>query len=282
MIEHASLGILCRFHSATFGIASWVDNLYALGGSADEAVRSLERFESLLKCRWRQRIKPKSCFVFSQRRREQGTDCRGYVWSSPFCVLGCKIGPSGHCWIDFEEASAAVWRRMWAGPRSKAARKLPLRLKIRDIERCCWPSLFYRCSWWPISTTMLGKLESLQNAVVACVLRIPMQAGEEAGEFHRRRGREARRCIKRSDSWRLKVCRRTSSWKDHLERGHVWSWAVEISACRDDLWLQSQRMLNSSASMFAGVLGCRDSPGRPFTRWQESMYLVAAELAKPF
>ena len=164
-------------------------------------------------------------------------------------------------------------------PRAELPERSFLKIKILDVERCCWPSLSYRCSWWAVSRTMLSEIESLQNSIVSCLLRLPREPGEDVANYHRRRGREARKFVQSSKCWRRKVCDRIQSWSAHVDRAHCWSWAVEIAKCRDNFWLQSQRKVMQSISVFAGALGCRDAPGRPYCRWQESLDLVRAELS---
>ena len=217
--------------------------------------------------------------VFSQRQSEAFLDCRAYKWTEPFTVLGCRIGTSGNAWCDFDAASAAIWRRMWAGSKSRAARNVPLKIKILDVERCCWPSLSFRCSWWAVSRTLLSEIESLQNSIVSCLLRLPIEPGEDRANYHRRRGREALKFVQNSKCWKRKVCERIRSWSEHVDRAHFWSWAIEIAKCRDNLWLRGQRKVMHSISVFAGSLGTRDSPGRPYCRWQEALDLVHAELS---
>ena len=278
MIAHARLRDCFNFHGFRFGLASWVDNMYSLGRSASEAVEKLEVFEVLLQGRWRLCFKDVSRQVFSMRNSEQDKDCRAYKWSSPFKVLGCSVGRAGTAWPDFDEAYLAVWRRLWAGAKSRNASKLQFDLKLKEISRVCWPSIGYRCSWWPVGSTLLGRVESLQNSIVACLLRLPPEAGESADSYVRRRGREARKIVRSSECWRLKVCERVVSWHEHVERGHVFSWAVEVQKCRGSTWLQGQRLLNNSFSAFAGILSLRANPGRPHVRWDEGVATAKLEL----
>ena len=213
------------------------------------------------------------------RRSDRKQSCRGYSWSSPLKVLGCKIGSSGCAMDDFEEASAAVYRRLWAGAKSRAASKLPLFLKLKEVSRVCWPSVGYRCSWWPLSETMLSEIGALQNAVVACLIRLPRDPFEETEEYCRRRAREARRVVGQSSCWMRQAANRVISWEDHMQRAHTWTWATEVRECRDSLWLQSRRMINNSASAFAGILLSRPERGRPRVRWEEGLLVARAAIA---
>ena len=187
---------------------------------------------------------------------------------------------SGCAFPDFEQAKSAVWRRLYSGAKSRAASDLPLYLKLRDVARVCWPSISYRCSWWPLGESLLSDIGILQKQVVASLIKLPKESWETPEAYCMRRGREAARHIDRSNCWMLKACSRVQSWDAHVIRGHFWSWAVEARPCRDSVWLQSRRLFNRSKSAFAGLLLSRARRGRPRVRWEEGLAHAAAFKAK--
>ena len=131
-----------------FQLATWVDNIYSLGGNPGEACQRLEVFGRYLAERWRLDIKPSSMIVYSDKKRYKGKDFGEYSWASPFTVLGCKVGTGGNPWSDFDQAELVIWKRFWMGAGSKVRKSLPLRARVRDLEIGCWPVLSFRCPWW--------------------------------------------------------------------------------------------------------------------------------------
>ena len=126
--------------------------------------------------------------IVSSSRSSLGCGCGGFSWQYPFQVLDAQVGPCGSAQSDFEAANRAAWARLWAGAGSKKARGLPLFLKIRDVERCCFPAVSGRCSWWPIGATLASEIVMLHRAVIVSLLRVPREAGEDDSSYARRRG----------------------------------------------------------------------------------------------
>ena len=193
MRQCSQLVQLFVFSGHVFQISSWIDNLYALGSSSSDACSRLESFEEVLRARWRLEFKASSQKVCCARRADRNLSCRAFVWQLPFVVLGSLIGPCCSAWADFKAAEQSAWRRLWAGAASKSARGLHVDLKVADIQRCCWPSLGYRCSWWPMGSTLASLIRALQRALVATILRLPREQWETDEHVARRRGREAGR-----------------------------------------------------------------------------------------
>ena len=98
--------------------------------------------EVLLVRRWKLDFKRSSMKVYSGRRSEKYCNCRAFEWQMPFLVLGSLIGPEGSAAFDFEAASLAAWKRLWAGAASVRARGLSVKTKCIDIQRVCWPAVY--------------------------------------------------------------------------------------------------------------------------------------------
>ena len=209
--------------------------------------------------------------ICSSKKAERGKDMLEFRWMMPFEVLGCAVGPCGSAWEDFKKAELAVWKRCWCGAGSRKSRSLPLNVKLIDVERCCWPAVSYRCSWWPIGSTLSSRIAALQRSVIASILKIPREVGETDESYACRRGREAAKHACLLGPWEVRAAGRVVDWTEHLERHHVRSWAAELYAFQGSKWLQLRRAAQSSASVFAGMLGLREWPGRPRVRFDEGV-----------
>ena len=102
----------------------------------------------------------------------------------------------------------------------------------------------------------------MQRAIVASVLRIPKETGEQPDVYARRRCRAASVFCAQVGEWDLLAADRIVSWHGHMVRNHSYSWANELIQVQDSQWMQARRLFMRSTSAFAGILGLREAPGR--------------------
>ena len=69
---------------------------------------------------------------------------------------------------------------------------------------------------------------ALQRAIVASILRVPKDVGEEAETYARRRCRVAGVFCLDVGEWSKLVAERIVSWHGHMQRNHAYSWANEL------------------------------------------------------
>ena len=136
-------------------------------------------------------------------------------------------------------------------------------------------------AWWLLGSTLGSKLLAVQRAVISSVLRLPRETGEEDVVYACRRGREAGRHVSRVGAWDVRAARRIVEWAEHLQRGHVSSWAVSIFPFQCSKWLQVRRAAQNSISIFAGVLGLRQIAGRPRIWFEEGLSYAKDRIAEP-
>ena len=122
-----------------------------------------------------------------------------------------------------------------------------------------------------MGSTLASILQGLQRSLISAVMRLPRDRGEDDLSFWRRRGREAARHAVRVGLWDKRAAVRILSWAGHMQRGHAPSWAVQILPVQCSRWLQVKRAAAKSLSVFAGILGSRESPGRPPIRFEEGV-----------
>ena len=113
--------------------------------------------------------------------------------------------------------------------------------------------------------------------MVASTLRLPFEAGEDAGDYVRRRGRIARKLCREMGSWSAHWFERARRWDDHLSRRrNADTWAAKLREYRGKHWLMDRRALfappgSSQVSVRAGRTGTRALPGKVHMRWHDGI-----------
>ena len=261
---------LCVAKTPMF-FATWVDNIYCLGPTGRAAVVSMLRFQEELARSWRLEFKDGSRSWLSADPDEEGQSAiADFVYEDPFVVLGHQIQSSGAHACPLEKGLRAAWRRVWAGPAARIAKKVPLAFKLKDMDRCAWPSLAFRSTAWSITATTLNRVAAEQRAMVAAVLRVPRLDEEDDATYVKRRAKLAAGHCDAMGAWDVRIARRTLEWHAHLLRGSS-PWASELVVVANELWLQSQRRVVKSASVHAGRLGTRTVRGQPAQRWHQAV-----------
>ena len=163
-----------------------------------------------------------------------------------------------------------MWRAFWANCAMHRLRDVPLRQRLRMLDRSVLPVFDYRCSRWPPAATLEGRIDTCQRRMVSLLMRVPRQAGEEAPAFFRRRAREAKDLCRQRRWWSHRHCTRVLSWREHLERPrNRRSWAAQLLHWQGERWLQNRRTQLNSYSVHAGRTDTRLAARRPRQRWHD-------------
>ena len=117
--------------------------------------------------------------------------------------------------------------------------------------------------------TLQGKIQALQRAIIAAMMRIPRIDCEDSENYLRRRGREARSHAVRVGEWGSRVAARVVSWDEHVGRGHVDSWAVQLRDSKLNRWA----VFRLAAEQTYSVLVCREYSGGPHIRLEDGVRL---------
>ena len=132
-----------------FSFATWVDNVYAISHSAEAAVQNICIFGRHLQSRWKLKLKPGSLKLISAAGpRSLSAKYKDFVWQEPLVVLGHCVERDGRFRSDYIEAVSCAWVRYYVGAGSKRGRRLPCRLRLRDVGQTVWPALNCRTAWW--------------------------------------------------------------------------------------------------------------------------------------
>ena len=263
MLPFPPAGSLLKF-------AVWVDNVYSMSESVQGAVSNLKVLERVLVNGWRLQLKPDSKLVIDalSKSRAGWIDNAGWQWKDPFPVLGHMLDSHGSAAADLAAAETACWLRFWMGAGSRRARRLPLSLLMKELERVCWPAWSFRSHWWPMTQSIVAAADRCQRTMLLTFLRMPKEKDEDVSEYAKRRHREASRLLHRDEKWGRRCLQRTVTWNEHILRNHAGAWYGPILSRRKNLSLLARRVWNGSASMFAGYLGLRLEAGRPRRRWE--------------
>ena len=119
-----------------------------------------------------------------------------------------------------------------------------------------------------------------QQKMIASIVRLPQVPGEEAKDYVRRRGREARKTRAEQGMWSKHWFGRAVSWDDHLARPRNFnSWPAQLRDYRGKEWLMERRASfaasassrGSTASILAGRTGTRSARGKVHVRWHDGI-----------
>ena len=154
-------------------------------------------------------------------------------------------------------AERAARARYYSGAASRRARNLPLSLRLRDLNAVCRPAFSCRCGWWQFSETLATRVGRFQRKPIGGLMRLQLQPGETWAKFRMRRGQAASAHVRQMGSWPVMVAQRVVSWSDHVNRNHNASWPGFLVKFMGSRWFQARRLMNGSASVFAGRTATR-------------------------
>ena len=150
--------------------------------------------------------------------------------------------------------------------KSVKAKKLTIGANLRLLNRAVLPVLRHRCSRWPGNRATFDEIRSVQRKMVAAIVRLPAEPGEDAVTYVRRRNAAMTNLISRDASWNLDYCNRLAAWDAHLHRPrNKHSWPSKMVGFQASEWLEAHRAMRHCGT------GTRVSRGGPATRWHEGI-----------
>ena len=264
----------------TIALATYVDNIFSTGHSAEDAFSILQDCEHHLALSWNLQI---------------GDDSKAFM-----CALGCPT-PSyqtrdwahfhgdtftalGHTLADNGRIAPCFLSNMWKafyGNFGKSMRKAPLETKLGQLKKCVLPIASYRMSRWPYQLQAAKRLDRTQTKMIRILMRNKMQAHEDPADYMRRSNRvaaaKAKECGRWSDKWKHQV----TLWDAHLKRDRNQnSWAAKLLKYHDASWLQEQRVIHAVgewSSVIAGRTGTRAQPGIVHKRWHDGVQTASCQ-----
>ena len=255
-------------------ICTYVDNLFSASKTLDGAISILEDFETHLNEKWDLRIKQNSraCMVAAGALPLQSEK---WPCVNQFNALGHLLTMNGSirpCWL---RTKRSMWKAFWGNPGSLQARHLCVSVRLKLLDRAVAPALDYRSSRWPPQKMIAQELDAAHKKMVATVLRVPRQLGEEAPDYVKRRGRLAACACQKSGKWSQRWFKRATN--EHLERPRNGnSWPAKLLHHMDRDWFRQRRFSllpaqSQNGSCLAGRTNTRAFQGRVHSRWHDGI-----------
>ena len=175
-----------------------------------------------------------------------------------------------------------MWKAFWANPGSEAAKHISIPRKLQLLTCAVQPQLAFRCSRWPPQQQIAAEVDTLQQKMIASMLRLPRVEGEEPEHYVRRRGRIARGHCQKQGFWSAQWFARAIAWDDHLARAHNANiWSAAMRDFRGKAWLMEQRAAFApagSSALQAGRTGTRAIHGKVQMRWHDGVDYAKSRL----
>ena len=261
--------------SCVVTFASWVDNYYAFGYSASNAIAIAESFERALWDRWGLRVKPISRSLLTTDHEADDFDSEKWPLLDVADILGHLVSSSSSAWPCFQRTKKQMWSAFWANCVGKQARGLSVTQRCRMMNRSVRPLLTFRNTRWPWTASLADAQSKLQRRMLRQFLPIERLPCESLEVFSIRRMRAAASLARQQGDWGVEHAKRVCTWSDHLERARNHSsLASLLYRWHSAEWLEERR-LNPD---LGGPLrpGTRSQSGFVRARWDESVIKARA------
>ena len=271
-----------RTDSSALALATYVDNIFSTGRSADDAVAILKDCELQLAHHWALVIGSDSK-SFMAALGAQPPDDQTVEWAhhsgDTFEALGHILASNGSIQPCLSSTIGKMWRAFYGNFR-RSIKQASTTEKLKLLNRAVLPVASCRMSRWPYQKQAAKRLNSTQNRMVGIALNLKMQHGEDVASFVRRRNRISAQHSKAMGTWSGVWRKRVTDWNDHLNRDrNASSWAAKTLHYHGKHWLQEQRILHAIGewgSMLAGRTCTRAFPGIVHKRWHDGVDLAKA------
>ena len=120
----------------------------------------------------------------------------------------------------------------------------------------------------------LKTIAALERDMLASLMRLYPDAGEDEAVFACRKHRELSKLIPFEKSWAAKVCKAVLSYEKHVQRNHSNAWCASLSAATPDFTKSLRKQLKGKVASIAGALFGRQEPNRPRFAHKEGLELA--------
>ena len=256
-----------RANGVSFSLGTFVDNLFSTGRDPESAVAVIEDAAHYLHREWELDIGDGSRMVLPAAGCDVSSfDITSWELMYDMRCLGQRLSNTSTIAADFAETSAKLWGSFYANARPSLL-KSPLASRMRFLETCVKTVASFRWSRWPFQATYANRLNGIQNHMMARLLQITPDSGEDIDTYFSRRRRLSAQMSRRQGKWSVAWAKSCVTWEAHVLRGHdPGSWAKRIYEWHGQQWLQEQRLQQGRRGT-----GTRAGPGRPATRYHEGV-----------
>ena len=256
---------------------AWVDNYYTFGNSFHSSISIAQSFEQALGERWGLSIKPSSRSVLSPMLPATAWDSSKWHALSAAEVLGHLVSADTSPWPRWRKTEKAMWCAFWSNCVGPQCKDLSLAERLRMLDRCVRPVLFFRCTRWAWTTTLSQAQDRLQRRMLSQFFRIERLPLEDADKYHRRRMRAISNLARQHGTWGQSHAQRVVSWAAHLERPrNSKSPAAIFHAWHGSSWLDCRRRDPDVGGV--GRPGTRSASGPVVARWEDGVINARMEL----
>jgi len=156
----------------TLALATYVDNIFCTGHSAEDAVSILQDCEQYLFHSWNLVIGADSK-SFMCARGCKPPDGLSMAWANThgdtFAALGHVLADNGRIAQCLSKTLSNMWRSFY-GNFGKRMRKAPLKTKLGQLQRCLLPIAAYRMSRWPFQAYAAKRIDRTQTKMVRILM----------------------------------------------------------------------------------------------------------------
>ena len=262
----------------TLTVATYVDNLFALGRDADAAIDICNDFGKHLAADWGQKIKPSSKQLLVPKGGQLPKDAAGWEICTCFNVLGNSVQHNAETDKSWETTKSAVRRAWFATVKKEGARELSLAANLRLMNTTIKPLVMFKTTGMPFGKTRADQISRLQRSLVQQVLKLPRLDEEEAAAYQKRKHTATTAALKTTTDWRQATASRTLQWHEHNTRNNGNRlWAAELIKVTTAAELAEVRKRRQEHGLPG--LGRRAWPGHVATRWEQSVVNASATVA---
>ena len=207
-------------------LASYVDNVVALGKSAKDAVSLIQHFEAEINNTWRQKIKDGSKeLVVARGGTIKGINISDWKLEPNFQILGIIVqdnGETDQTWQLVRSAAFAIYFKI---ARITDWTSLALPHRLRELDTHILPFLSYKLASTPLTATRIYQIQKLQRAMVLGALRLKLPQELSTLERQKRRHAAASNWIFQQP-WHAKISALHLNYDSHIRRSawrHNWA-----------------------------------------------------------
>ena len=229
------------------GIASFVDNLFAFGPTASNAIRILQLVEIYISNKWHLSFGPDSKqYMVPDGSPVVQPSLNGFARVEALPCLGHVVSSTANCIPCFTKVRKSMWATFWRN-NTPALRSLRLPGQIRFLSQHVLSIARARWSRWGYSSELAKYLDSLQARMIAILIDAKPMPLEPFEAFCQRRLRQAGTVMakhgKFSSVWASDVC----NWHKHIVRAHdSTDWCNQLLLHKRLSFIDSCRILFSS------------------------------------
>jgi len=258
-------------------LATYVDNIFSAGTSAEDAVAILKDCEHHLFQSWNLKIGADSKTFMCSRgclTPQPDTIAWAHSYGDTFAALGHILGDNGRITPCVSHTLSNMWRAFY-GNFGKSMRKAPLHIKLGQLKRCVLPIASYRMSRWPYQVHTAQRIDRTQTRMIRILAGTRIQEGEDVAQFLLRSHRFASAKAREHGYWSRTWRKRVTDWNSHLRReSNQDSWASKMLLYHGADWLQEQRRIHAvgqQGSLTAGRTCTRSQRGIVHRRWHDGV-----------